>query len=100
MPDSSKPTGKSVAESPLAELREDRRHPSASEQQWAEHPRAPTRDKPPEKPIGPPTGVNLDEHGNARFTTISGMPVRRLYTQADLPPDWRYDQYLNYPRQH
>src|ERR1700733_8880482 len=24
----------------------------------------------------------------ARFTSISGVPVRRLYTQADLPEDW------------
>ena len=27
--------------------------------------------KQPEKPIGAPTGVNLDEHGHARFSTIS-----------------------------
>ena len=99
MPDSSKPTGKSVAESPVAELTENGRHPSASEQQWAENTLAPTLEKSAEKAIGASTGVNLDEHGNARFTTISGMPVRRLYTQADLPADWSYDQYLNYPGQ-
>jgi len=99
MPDSSKPTGKSVAESPVAELRENGRHPSASEQQWAEHTLAPTLEKSAEKAIGASTGVNLDEHGNARFTTISGIPIRRLYTQADLPADWSYDQYLNYPGQ-
>ena len=29
----------------------------------------------PEKPLGAATGVNLDEHGRARFTTISGVPV-------------------------
>ena len=34
-----------------------------------------------------------------RFTTISGLPIRRLYTQADLPEDWSYDKYLNYPGQ-
>ena len=99
MPDSSKPTGKSVAESPVAEVTENGRQPSSSEQQWAEKTLAPTLEKSPEKPIGAPTGVNLDEHGNARFTTISGMPIRRLYTQADLPADWSYDQYLNYPGQ-
>src|SRR3974390_333030 len=99
MPDSSKLTGKSVAESPVAEVTENGRQPSSSEQQWAEHTLAPTLEKSPEKPIGAPTGVNLDEHGNARFTTISGMPVRRLYTQADLPADWSYDQYLNSPGQ-
>ena len=27
------------------------------------------------------------------------MPIRRLYTQADLPEDWSYDSYLNYPGQ-
>ncbi len=27
------------------------------------------------------------------------MPIRRLYTPADLPADWNYDQYLNYPGQ-
>ena len=31
--------------------------------------------------------------------TISGTPVRRLYTQADLPEDWKYDDYLGYPGQ-
>src|SRR5208282_5278944 len=49
------------------------------------------------RPIGAPTGVNLDEHGHARFTTISGLPIRRLYTQADLPTDWEYARYLGYP---
>ncbi len=91
--------GKTVAESPVADLLENGRHPSESEKQWAEKTLAPSLEKGPEKPIGEPTGVNLDEHGNARFTTISGMPIRRLYTPADLPDDWNYDQYLNYPGQ-
>ncbi len=51
------------------------------------------------KPIGAPTGVNVDEHGHARYTTISGLPIRRLYTPADLPADWKYEDYLNYPGQ-
>jgi methylmalonyl-CoA mutase N-terminal domain/subunit len=50
-----------------------------------------------EKPIGAPGGVNVDEHGQARFTTVSGVPVNRLYTQADLPEDWNYDGYLGAP---
>jgi len=33
-------------------------------------------------------GVANEEQDEARFTTISGVPVRRLYTAADLPPDW------------
>ena len=50
-------------------------------------------------PSARPPGINLDEYGDARFTTISGLPIRRLYTPADLPEDWNYDQYLNYPGQ-
>ncbi len=38
-----------------------------------------------ETPIGAPTGINLDAQGNARFTTISGVEVNRLYTEASLP---------------
>ncbi|HWX54895.1 MAG TPA: methylmalonyl-CoA mutase family protein [Verrucomicrobiae bacterium] len=87
-----------VAESPVADVFESR-HPFASEKLWAESTLAPTLEKAPEKPVGAATGVNVDEHGNARFTTISGVPIRRLYTQADLPEDWNYDQYLGYPGQ-
>ena len=50
-----------------------------------------------ERPIGAPTGTNRDESGHARFSTISNVPIRRLYTQADLPEDWSHDQYLGYP---
>ena len=87
-----------VADSPVADVFEGR-HPSASEKKWAEEMLAKSLEKAPEKPIGAPTGTNLDEHGHARYTTISGYPVRRLYTQADLPEDWKYDQYLGYPGQ-
>ena len=87
-----------LAESPVTDVFQDR-HPSDSERQWAEKTLGPTLEKSPEKPIGAASGVNLDEHGNARFTTISGVPIRCLYTQADLPEDWNYDQYLNFPGQ-
>src|ERR1035438_8139839 len=96
MSDSTKPSGKALADSPVTDLFESGRRPSEPEKQWAENTLAPSLEKSPEKPIGAPTGTNLDEHGNARFTTISGMPIRRLYTQADLPADWNYDQHLNY----
>jgi len=99
MPDSTKPSGKSIAESPVTDLFADGRHPSESEKRWAETSLAPSLEKFPEKPIGAPTGTNLDEHGDARFTTISGLPIRRLYTAADLPEDWNYEQQLNYPGQ-
>ena len=87
-----------LAESPVSDVFEGR-HPSESEKRWAETTLAQTLEKAPEKPIGAASGVNLDHSGHARFTTISGEPVRRLYTQADLPKDWNVDQYLNYPGQ-
>ena len=91
-----KPSKPQVAESPDADVFENR-HPSQAEKSWAEKTLTPTIEKSPERPIGSSTGVNLDEHGSARFTTISGLPIRRLYTQADLPVDWSEDQYLGFP---
>ncbi len=99
MSDSAKSNGKVLAESPVTDLFEDGRQPSEPEKQWAETTLASTLEKAPEKPIGAATGVNLDEHGHARYTTISGLPIRRLYTSADLPADWAYEDYLNYPGQ-
>src|SRR6202158_3289143 len=87
-----------VAESPIREVFE-KRHPSQAEKDWAEKTLAPTLERSPEKPIGAATGVNIDEHGHARFTTISGVPIRRLYTQADLPEDWNEEKYLGFPGQ-
>jgi len=91
-----KPNKPQVAESPIADVFEGR-HPSAAEKKWAEKTLTPTLEKSPERPIGEASGINLDEHGNARFTTISGVPIRRLYTQADLPEDWSEEKYLGYP---
>ena len=97
MPDQKKPYSKpQVAESPIADVFEGR-HPSDREKQWAEKILAPTIEKSPEKPIGAATGTNLDEHGHARFSTISNVPIRRLYTAADLPEDWNEEKYLGYP---
>ncbi len=90
---SSKPQ---VVESPIADVLEGR-HPSVAEKAWAEKTLAPTLEKAPEKPIGAPTGINRDEQGRARFTTISGVPIRCLYTEADLPEDWSAEKYLGYP---
>jgi methylmalonyl-CoA mutase N-terminal domain/subunit len=87
-----------VSENPISDVFEGR-HPSESEKQWAEKTLAPTLEKAPERAIGASTGVNRDESSNARYTTISGLPIRRLYTQADLPEDWAYDNYLGYPGQ-
>src|SRR5947209_8242912 len=85
-----------ITEGPIQDVFENR-HPSAAEKEWAEKTLAPSLEKSPERPIGAASGVNLDENGNAHFTTISGMPVRRLYTPADLPQDWTSEKYLGHP---
>jgi methylmalonyl-CoA mutase, N-terminal domain len=64
------------------------RRPSAEEKAWEATTLADALKKNPEQPIGAPSGINIDENGAARFTTVSGVPVRRLYTPADLPADW------------
>jgi methylmalonyl-CoA mutase, N-terminal domain len=75
------------------------RHPSEAERRWAERALATALAKNPEQAIGAATGINRDEAGHARFTTVSGAPVRRLYTEADLPEDWARNQaaYLGQP---
>jgi len=93
-----KNSARSIAESPIHDTFEGR-HPSPAEKEWAEKTLLPAVEKAPEQPIGARSGVNLDENGDARFTTISGMPVRRLYTQADLPEDWSAEKYLSFPGQ-
>jgi methylmalonyl-CoA mutase N-terminal domain/subunit len=87
---------KNVALSPVDEVLQGRR-PSEAERLWAETTLTRALEKQPERPIGAPTGINLDESGAARFTTISGTPVRRLYTRADLPEDWSEEKYLGFP---
>src|SRR5450432_1479976 len=85
-----------IAENPIAEVFEGR-HPAEPEKRWAETTLAETLEKSREKPIGAASGVNLEESGHARFTTISGLPIRRLYTETDLPEDWSAEKYLGYP---
>jgi methylmalonyl-CoA mutase N-terminal domain/subunit len=60
---------------------------STEKERWEKHTLEPALKKSPERPIGVATGINLDSSGQARFTTISGVPVERLYTEADLPLD-------------
>ena len=84
------------SQNPTADI-DDNRRPSVSERSWAEKTLGASLSKSPEKPMGSATGVNVDENGRARFTTISGVPVRRLYTPADLPEDWDPEKYLGYP---
>ena len=89
---------KPISESPIRELTENR-HPPASEERWAETTLLASLEKAPEKPIGRASGSNLDENGRARFTTISGVPIGRLYSEADLPENWTYEECLGYPGQ-
>jgi methylmalonyl-CoA mutase N-terminal domain/subunit len=60
---------------------------STEKERWQKHTLEPALKKSPERPIGAATGINLDSSGQARFTTISGVPVERLYTEADLLED-------------
>jgi methylmalonyl-CoA mutase N-terminal domain/subunit len=58
------------------------REPSAAERAWEENTLRPTLEKSPER--------------QKEFTTISGHPIRRLYTPADLP-NWDPDRDLGLP---
>ncbi|HEY0565956.1 MAG TPA: methylmalonyl-CoA mutase family protein [Terriglobales bacterium] len=95
--DKNKKQDAAVVESPISDVFEGDRRPSEAEKRWAETTLLKTLEKSPERPIGSPTGTNIDELGNARFSTISNAPVRRLYTPADLPADWSHDTDLGYP---
>jgi methylmalonyl-CoA mutase, N-terminal domain len=58
------------------------RKPSKAEQHWEEATLAPTLKKSPERA--------------ADFTTVSSYPIRRLYTEADLP-NWNPESDLGFP---
>jgi methylmalonyl-CoA mutase N-terminal domain/subunit len=68
-----------------------------AEKAWAATTIAAALKKNPEQPIGAAGGINQDEFGQARFTSVSGVPVRRLYTPADLPQDWTPASQLGLP---
>jgi methylmalonyl-CoA mutase N-terminal domain/subunit len=68
-----------------------------AEKAWAATTIAAALKKNPEQPIGTAGGINQDEFGQARFTSVSGVPVRRLYTHADLPQDWTPASQLGLP---
>ena len=91
-------TEKSVVAKAVEEVKAGR-HPGEAELRWAEGTLTKALARSPEQPIGAASGVNVDEDGQARFTTISGAPVRRLYTQADLPEDFEANaaEYLGMP---
>jgi methylmalonyl-CoA mutase N-terminal domain/subunit len=64
------------------EAGETKRNPSAAEREWEEKTLAATLAQSPER--------------SAKFTTVSGYPIRRLYTPADLP-DWDAERDLGIP---
>jgi methylmalonyl-CoA mutase N-terminal domain/subunit len=65
-----------------SESQNKRRDPSPKERAWEENTLLPALEKNPER--------------QAEFTTISGYPIRRLYTPADLR-DWDADRDLGFP---
>src|SRR5689334_11612692 len=67
---------------PLPETASTDRKPSLKEQAWEKNTLQPVLDKSPER---------LPE-----FTTISGYPIRLLYTQTDLA-NWDPDRDLGFP---
>jgi methylmalonyl-CoA mutase N-terminal domain/subunit len=67
---------------PPSEDLKEKRSPSAREREWEEKTLRPTLEKSPERA--------------PRFTTVSGYPVRRLYTPADLA-GWNAERDLGYP---
>src|ERR1041385_8239056 len=67
---SDKPKGSTQTLTP-AETSSPHRQPSAKELAWEKDTLQPTLEKNPERP--------------SDFTTTSGHPIRRLYTEADLP---------------
>jgi methylmalonyl-CoA mutase, N-terminal domain len=67
---------------PTAEKSSVKRTPSPEEKSWEQNTLAPVLEKSPER--------------QGEFTTISGHPIRRLYTEADLP-DWDPKTQLGFP---
>src|SRR5882762_8403547 len=67
---------------PPADTSSGHRKPSAKEQAWEKNTLQPALEKNPGR--------------QAEFTTISGYPIRRLYTQADLP-NWDSHRELGFP---
>jgi methylmalonyl-CoA mutase N-terminal domain/subunit len=79
MKDDSKGSTQTVAP---AEPSSPSRKPSDKEKSWQENTLRPTLAKNPER--------------QAEFTTVSGFPIQRLYTPADLS-EWKADLDLGYP---
>ena len=59
------------------------RQPSPAESCWERDVLAPTLERTPER--------------DWDFTTLSGVPIRRLYTPADLPPGFDFEREVGFP---
>jgi methylmalonyl-CoA mutase N-terminal domain/subunit len=75
------PGKETVAQVPVEDAKV-RRTLSVREREWEQKTLQPTLERSPERAT--------------QFTTISGHPIRRLYTPADLP-EWDPDRDLSYP---
>src|SRR6266853_2021472 len=73
---------KKISAPTLTEKPPVRRTPSPQEESWEHDTLAPVLEKNPER--------------QAQFTTISGHPIRRLYSEADLS-DWKAATQLGFP---
>jgi methylmalonyl-CoA mutase N-terminal domain/subunit len=73
---------KKISAPTLTEKPPVKRAPTPQEESWEQGTLAPVLEKSPER--------------QAQFTTISGHPIRRLYTEADLP-NWDPKTQLGYP---
>jgi len=73
---------KKISAPTLTEKAPVQRTPSPQEESWEQDTLAPALEKNPER--------------QAQFTTISGHPIRRLYTEADLS-DWKAATQLGFP---
>ena len=73
---------KKISAPTLTEKPPVKRTPSPQEESWEQDALAPVLEKNPER--------------QAQFTTISGHPIRRLYTEADLS-DWKAATQLGFP---
>jgi len=79
MSDANKPGAPTL---PATEKSPTKRAPSPQEKSWEQNTLAPVLEKNPER--------------RTQFTTISGHPIRRLYTEADLT-DWNSATQLGFP---
>jgi methylmalonyl-CoA mutase N-terminal domain/subunit len=73
---------KKISAPTLTEKNPVKRTPSPQEESWEQDTLAPVLEKNPER--------------QAQFSTISGYPIRRLYTEADLS-DWKAATQLGFP---